>query len=56
MGNHQQPNEYYERALSIPLKKLGPEHTAVALTLHDLGNLDSEMRNHQHTKEYYERA
>jgi len=47
MGNHQQAKEYYERALSIQLKKLGPEHTDVALTLLNLGTLHSAMGNHQ---------
>ena len=56
MGNHQQAKEYYERALSIHLKKLGPEHTDVALTLHNLGNLHKAIGNHQQANEYYERA
>jgi len=38
------------------MEKLGPEHTDVARTLHNLGNLHSAMGNHQQTKEYYERA
>ena len=37
-------------------KKRGPEHTDVASTLHNLGNLRSAMGNHQQAKEYYERA
>ena len=56
LGNHQQAKEYYERALSIRLKKLGPEHTDVARTLHNLGSLHNTMDNHQQAKEYYERA
>jgi len=57
MGNHQQANEYYERALSIqPLKKLGEEDTDVARTLHNLGNLHKAMGNYQQAKEYYECA
>ena len=55
MDNHQQAKEYYERTLSIQLKKLGEEHTDVASTLHNLGNLHSAMDNHQQAKEYYER-
>jgi len=42
--------------LSIQLKKLGEEHTDVASTLYNLGNLHSAMGNHQQAKEYYERA
>jgi len=50
MGNHQQAKEYYERALSIQLKKLGEEHADVTGTLANLGNLDSAMDNHQQAK------
>jgi len=56
MGNHQQAKEFYERALSIQLKKLGPEHNDVARTLHSLGNLHKAMGNYQQAKEYYECA
>ena len=31
--------ENYERALSIQLNKLGPDHVDVALTYHNMGNL-----------------
>jgi len=56
MGNHQQAKEYYERALSIQLKKVGEEPTDVASTLHNLGNLRSAMGNQQLAKGYYECA
>ena len=56
MGNHQQAKEYYERALSIQLEKLGEEHTEVADTLHNLGILHKAVGNHQLGKEYYERV
>ena len=56
LGNHQQAKENYERALSIRLKKLGPEHTDVASTLDNLGNLHIAMGNHLQAKEYFERA
>ena len=56
MGNHQQAKEYYERTLSIQLKKLGEEHTDVARTLHSIGNLHKAMGNYQLAKEYYECA
>jgi len=55
MGNHQQAKEYYERALSIQLKKLGENHIEVARTLHNLGVLHKAMGNHQQAKEYCER-
>ena len=46
MGNHQQAKKYYERTLSIQLKKLGEEDTDVASTLRNLGNLHSAMGSH----------
>ena len=48
--------EYYERALSIKLKKLGPDHVDVALTYHAMGTLHKDLGDHQQAKEYYERA
>ena len=37
MGDNQQAKEYYERALSIQLNKLGPDHVDVARTYHNMG-------------------
>ena len=56
MGNLQQAKEYYERALDITLKKLGPEHADVVRTYNNFGNVQRHMGNKQQTKEYYERA
>ena len=56
LGDHQQAKEYYERALSIQLKKLGPDHVDVARTYHNMGTLHCDLGDHQQAKEYYERA
>ena len=56
LGDHQQAKEYYERALSIQLKKLGPDHVDVAVTYHNMGTLQKDLGDHQQAKEYYERA
>ena len=56
LGDHQQAKEYYERALSIQLKKLGPDHVDVARTYHNMGTLQKDLGDHQQAKEYYERA
>ena len=55
-GDHQQAKEYYERALSIKLNKLGPDHVDVARTYHNMGNLHKALGEHQQAKEYYARA
>ena len=57
LGEHQQAKEYYERALSIKLNKLGPDHVDVASTYHDMCTLHiKDLAEHQQAKEYYERA
>ena len=56
MGDNQQAKEYYERALSILLNKLGPDHVNVARTYHSMGNLHRDLGDHQQSKEYYQRA
>ena len=43
MGDHQQVKEYYERALSIRLNKLGPDHVEVAITYRSLGDVQSVL-------------
>ena len=37
---------YYERALSIQLHKLGPDHVDVAYTYHNMGNLHRDLGDH----------
>ena len=39
LGDHQQAKEYYERALSVQLNKLGPDHVDVARTYRVLGDV-----------------
>ena len=56
LGDHQQAKEYYERALSIQLKRLGPDHVDVAPTYRNMGTLHYALGDHQQAKEYYERA
>ena len=56
LGDHQQAKEYYECALSIQLKKLGPDHVDVARTYHNMGNLHDDLGDHQQAKDYYDRA
>ena len=56
LGDHEQAKEYYERALSIKLKKLGPDHLDVALTYHNMGLLHHHLGDHEQAKEYSKRA
>ena len=56
IGDHHQAKEYYERALSIQLNKLGPDHIDVAKTYHNMGNLHHHLSDHQQAKQYYERS
>ena len=56
LGEHQKAKEYYERALSIQLKKLGRDHVDVACTYHNMGSLHHDLGEHQQAKEYYEGA
>ena len=56
IGDHHQAKEYYERALSMQLNKLGPDHVDVAKTYHNMGNLQHHLSDHQQAKQYYERA
>ena len=56
LGEHQQAKEYYERALSIKLNKLGPDHVDIARTYQNMGTLQYVLGEHQQAKEYYEGA
>ena len=47
MTDRQQTKEYYERALDIILKKLGPEHTDVAIMYNNLGVVERALGNLQ---------
>ena len=56
LGDHYQAKEYYERALSIQLNKLGPDLVDVAYTYHNMGTLHQDLGDYHQAKEYYERA
>ena len=56
LADHHQAKEHYQRALSIRLKKLGPDHVNVAGTYHTKDYLHHYLGDHQRAKEYYERA
>jgi len=56
MAELQQTKGYFDRALDIELKKLGPKHIDVATTYNNLGVVQREMGNLQQAKEYYGRA
>ena len=56
LGDYQRAKEYSERALSIQLNKLGPDHVVVARTYHNMGLLHSDLGDYHQAKEYYERA
>ena len=56
LGDNQQAKRYCERALSIQLNKLGPDHVDVARTYHTMGNLHYNFGDNQQDKKYYERA
>ena len=56
LGDYQQAKEYYERALSIQLNKLEPDHVAVARTYHSMGTLHHDFGDYQQAKECHERT
>ena len=47
---------YYERALAIREKALGPDHPDTALSLNNLGGLLRALGDHAGARPYYERA
>ena len=56
LGDNQQAKRYCERALSIRLNKLGPDHVDVAKTYHNVGKLRRDLGDNQQAKKDYERA
>ena len=56
LGDNQQAKEYYERALSMQLNKLGPDHVDVARTYYNMGILHGNLGDNQQAKGYCERA
>jgi len=55
-GNLAEARPYYERALAIKEKALGPDHPDTALSLNNLGALLDSMGNLAEARPYYERA
>ena len=56
MGDLTAARPYYERALAINEKSLGPEHPDTALSLNNLGALLRAMGDLAGARPYYERA
>ena len=56
LSDYQQAKEYYERALSIQLNTLGPDHIEVATTYLNMVSLHCSLGNNQQAKKYCERA
>ncbi len=56
MGNLAEARPYYERALAIREKALGPDHPDTATSLNNLGYLLQAMGNLAEARPYYERA
>ncbi len=55
-GNLAEARPYYERALAVHEKALGPDHPDTALSLNNLGSLLDSMGNYIEARPYYERA
>ena len=56
LGDREQAKENNERALTIFLKKLDPDHPGVAMCYNNLGNVHSGLGDLGQAKENYERA
>jgi tetratricopeptide (TPR) repeat protein len=56
IGDYAGARPYYERALVIKEKVLGPEHSDTALGLNNLGSLLQAMGDYAGARPYYERA
>ena len=56
LGDYKQAKEYCERALSIALNKLGPDHVDAARTYHNMGAMHHNLGDNQQAKKYFERA
>ncbi|MCB8922547.1 MAG: tetratricopeptide repeat protein [Ardenticatenaceae bacterium] len=56
MGNLAEARPYYQRALDIKEKALGPNHPDTALSLNNLGYLLQAMGNLAEARPYYQRA
>ena len=55
-GKYDEALEYYNKALTIYLNKLGEDHPDVAMTYMNLGKLCEKLEQYQTALEYYEKA
>jgi len=56
LGDLKQAKQYYERALTICLQKLGPDHVDVATCQNNLGTVHRVLGDLEQAKQHYERA
>ena len=56
LGDLEQAKQYFERALTIYLKKLGPDHLDVAMCHNNLGTVHRVLGDLEQAKQYHERA
>ena len=56
LGDLSQAKDYYDRALAIRLKKLGPDHVDVATSYNSLGIVHDELGDLSQAKDYHDRA
>jgi tetratricopeptide (TPR) repeat protein len=55
-GDLDQAKDYYQRALEIKEKQLGPNHVDVALTYNNIGLVYREKGDLDQAKDYFQRA
>ena len=56
LGQYNEANEYYEKALIIRKKNFGNEHRDVAASYNNLGSVYQHLGQYNEAKEYYEKA
>ena len=55
-GDYDRAMEYYQKALKITLKKLGPEHPKVAIGYNNIGSTYKHKGDYDRAMEYYQKA
>ena len=56
LGDFEKAKDYYELALSIYQKKLGPENVEVAASYNNLGVVNNKLGDFEKAKEYHQLA
>ena len=56
LGHPKQARIFYNHALRIRLKQLGPDHIHIAATYGSLRNVSRQLGNLEQAKVYYDRA